>query len=214
MVPIMYLIQRWRVGLITAFLVVSLLVTERRAEPYGDTLQVVLPLTAFACSFANGDALEFAGRFVAMWLSVRLTKQATADGLGERPHGGRSGFPSAHTSSAAFGASYLIFSCVEGSPVFKTAIVFAAAFTGASRMEVRAHDIWQVLAGAVWGLLFERVLRRKGPLRDWFVRLLRLRPWRRGVQPSGSEPRMLGRSEKRAYQSDSASRPSRQSREP
>jgi membrane-associated phospholipid phosphatase len=215
----MYLIRRWRVGLIAAFLVISLLATERRAEPYGDTLQVVLPLAGLGCSVVNGEALEYLGRFVAMWLTVRLTKQATAEGLGERPHGGRHGFPSAHTSSAVFGASYLVFQCAEGSPVFKTGVVLAAGFTGASRMEVRAHDVWQILAGALWGLAFERLLRRRGPVRAWIAR--RFRRQRRPApdvarprQPSGSVARMLGRSAKRAYQSDSVSRPSRQPRAP
>jgi membrane-associated phospholipid phosphatase len=216
----MYLIRRWRVGLISIFLVVSLLATERRAEPYGDTLQVVLPLAGLGCSVINGDAFEYLGRFAAMWLTVRLTKQATAEGLGERPHGGRYGFPSAHTSSAVFGASYLVFRCADGSPVFKTGVVLAAAFTGGSRMEVRAHDVWQILAGALWGLAFERLLRRPGPLRDRIARLFRRRgartpdAVRQRPQPSGSVAFMLGRSAKRAYQSDNVSRASRQPRAP
>lgn len=161
----MYLIRRWRGALIAGFLILSLIATERRAEPYGDTLQVVLPLAALGCSIVNGDALEFTGRYVAMWVSVRIAKVSLPDHLAKRPHGGGEGFPSAHTSSAAFGASALVFSCLENAPVLKTAIVFAAAFTGASRMEVNAHDIWQVLAGGLWGVLFERLLRRPGPLR-------------------------------------------------
>ncbi len=165
----MYLTKRWREALIAAFLVLSLLVTERRAEPYGDTLQVVLPLAAWGCSALNGTALEFFGRYAAMWITVRASKALLPDEYGARPHGGEEGFPSAHTSSAAFGASYLVFACLE-SPILKSAVVFAAAFTGASRMEVRAHDIWQVFAGALWGVLFERAL-RGGHLRRKLVGL-------------------------------------------
>ncbi len=170
----MNLIQKWRGALIALFLALSLLVTERRAEPYGDTLQVVLPLAAWGCSALNGEALEYFGRYAAMWISVRATKAALPDEYDARPHGGRDGFPSAHTSSAAFGASSLVFSCLEGS-IMKTGVVFAAAFTGASRMEVRAHDIWQVMAGAIWGLLFERIMRRPSPLRRRAARLVNRR---------------------------------------
>jgi membrane-associated phospholipid phosphatase len=171
----MYLIRRWRSALIALVLILSLVATERRAEPYGDTLQVVLPLAGLGCSVLNGDALEYAGRFVVMWVTVRAAKLWLPEELNERPHGGRHGFPSAHTSSAAFGASYLVFGCIEGAPLLKTAIVFSAAYTGASRMEVRAHDIWQVLAGGIWGLLVERALRRPGPLRSRISRLFRRR---------------------------------------
>ena len=71
----MYLIRRWRAALIATFLVLSLLATERRPEPYGDTLQVVLPLAGFGCSLVNGEALEYFGRYLAMWLSVHAAKR-------------------------------------------------------------------------------------------------------------------------------------------
>jgi membrane-associated phospholipid phosphatase len=167
----MYLIRRWRGALIAVFLALSLLATERRAESYGDTLQVVLPLAGLGCSIVNGDAVEYVGRYAAMWLTVRGSKLMVSGGLGDRPHGGREGFPSGHTSSAAFGASALVFSCLEGAPLLKTAIVFGGAYTGASRMEVNAHDIWQVLSGGIWGVFFERVLRRPGPLRRRAARI-------------------------------------------
>ena len=169
----MYLIRRWRGALVAVFLALSLVATDRRAESYGDTLQVVLPLAAWGCSAVNGDALEYAGRFAVMWVTVRFAKLTLPDGLAERPHGGREGFPSGHTSSAAFGASALVFSCLGDAPVMKTAVVFAAAFTGASRLEVRAHDIWQVLAGAIWAVACERLLRRPGPLRERVARVFR-----------------------------------------
>ena len=171
----MYLIRRWRGALVAVFLILSLVATERRAEPYGDTLQVVLPLAALACSMVNGDALEYTGRYVAMWVTVRLSKLGFDGPFAARPHGGEEGFPSAHSASAAFGASALVFSCLGDAPALKTAVVFAAAFTAASRMEVNAHDIWQVLAGGLWGVLFERALRRPGPLRSRVKRLFRRR---------------------------------------
>jgi membrane-associated phospholipid phosphatase len=169
----MYLIRRWRSGLIAAFLILSLVATERRAERYGDTLQVVLPLAALGCSIVNGDALEYTGRYAAMWVTMRLSKLLVDGPIAERPHGGDDGFPSGHTTSAAFGASALVFSCLGDAPVLKTAVVFAAAFTGASRIAADAHDIWQVLAGGIWAVLFERLLRRPGPLRARVARLFR-----------------------------------------
>lgn len=170
----MNLIHRWRSVIVATFLVLSLLATERRAEPYGDTLQVVLPVAAWGCSVLTGDAVEYFARYAGMWLTVRATKMLLPEQYGSRPNGGREGFPSAHTSSAAFGASYLVYSCLD-SPLLRAGAVFAAGFTGASRIEVGAHDIWQVLAGAIWGVLFERVLRRPGPLRSRVARFFRQR---------------------------------------
>jgi membrane-associated phospholipid phosphatase len=171
----MYLIRRWRSGLIAAFLILALALTDREAESYGDTLQVALPLAALGCSVVNGSAIEYAARYASMWLSVRLTKLTLDGRIAQRPNGGGEGFPSGHTSSATFGASALVFSCLGDAPLLKTAVVFAAAFTGASRIEVRAHDIWQVLVGGIWGLFFERLLRRPGPLRSRVGGMLRRR---------------------------------------
>lgn len=166
----MYLIRRWRGAFTVAFLILALLATERRAESFGDTLQVALPIAGLGCALVTGEALEYTVRYIVMWSTVRTAKHVLPHELNARPDGGGQGFPSGHTSSASFGASSLVFSCLAGSPILQTAVVFAAAFTGASRLEVSMHNIWQVLAGGVWAVGCERLLRRPGRLR---TRLLR-----------------------------------------
>lgn len=172
----MYLVRRWRGALIAVFLAVSLVATERRAESYGDTLQVALPLAGWGCSIVTGSGLEYFGRFAVMWLGVHATKHGLPDDMSERPDGGGLGFPSGHSAASAFGASALVFDCIENAPILKTAAVFGAGFTAASRVEAEAHDIWQALAGALWAVFCERVMRRPGPLRSRVTRLFR---WRR-----------------------------------
>lgn len=171
----MYLIRRWRGALIAIILILSLVATERRAESYGDTLQVALPLAGWGCSIVTGSGLEYFGRFAVMWFSVHAAKHGLPDTLALRPGGSGLGFPSGHSSAAAFGASALVFNCIENAPLLKTAVVFGAGFTGASRIEADAHDIWQVLAGAAWAVFCERFLRRPGPLRSRVARLFRRR---------------------------------------
>lgn len=171
----MYLLNRWRTGLIAGFLALSLLLTERRVESYGDTLQVVLPVVALGCSAVNGSAVEYMGRYAIMWVGVQTAKRTFPDEMITRPNGAKLGFPSGHTASATFGASSLVFSCLTDAPLLKAAVVISAAFTGASRLDVGAHDVWQVLAGAVWAVMIERGFRRPGILRDRLVRLFQRR---------------------------------------
>jgi membrane-associated phospholipid phosphatase len=152
---------RPRAVVIPAVLALVIAVTPPVAERYGDRLQVALPLLALGCSALTGEAQEFALRYAVMFLTVHGTKRALGDaGINDRPHGGSEGMPSAHTSTAVLGASSLVSDCLKGSPVAQGVVLLAAGFTGASRIEVGAHDIWQVLAGATWGWACERALRR------------------------------------------------------
>ena len=169
----MYLIRRWRGALIAIFLTLALVGTEQRAESYGDTLQVVLPLAGLGCSIATGGAWEYFGRYAVMWGAVHAAKQGVPEPYSLRPSGGALGFPSGHASSSAFGASALVFSCLEDAPLLKTAVVVAAGFTATSRVEVDAHDIWQTFAGVVWAIFCERFLRRRSRLRSRVERLFR-----------------------------------------
>lgn len=164
---------RWRNPLVALALVATVLLTPPKAELYGDNLQIALPLAGLGCAVAGGGGGEYFLRFLGLWLTTHATKRLGGDAaFNIRPHGGGAGFPSAHTTAAVFGASSLVHNCVTNAPLLRIAIVLAAGFTGASRMEARAHDIWQVLGGAVLALGFERALRRPGPARRAARRLL------------------------------------------
>lgn len=144
-------------ALVVAF---ALLTAERRAEGYGDALQVALPVAALGCAVAGGGAGELVARYAGMLVVVHGTK----NGLGRapiniRPSGGHRGIPSGHTASAAFGASALVQTCLR-TPAMRAAAVMGAGFVGVSRVDANAHDPLQVLAGAAVGVLGERAARR------------------------------------------------------
>lgn len=165
-----------REPMIAGFLGVSLLLTPVDAERYGDTLQYALPLAGLGCAVVSGNTASYVTRFSTMWITVHGTKQVFKDTeISRRPRGGGRGFPSGHTAAATFGASSLVNACLDNAPVLKTAAVLGAAFTGASRVEAEKHNIWQVLAGAVWAILFERAFRRGSRSRAALTRLFRRR---------------------------------------
>lgn len=154
--------------LINGVLVAVILVTAGRVEKTGDRLQVALPLLAWGCAAANGEGVEYGMRYVVMYGLAHGTKAALGDApINRRPHGGTKGMPSAHTSTAVLGASRLVSDCLSGSPLAQTGAILAAGLVGGSRIEVGAHDLWQVLAGALLGLACDRAARRGSRLRRW-----------------------------------------------
>jgi len=172
----------WRRGIILAVLALSVAFSAPNVERIGDRLQVALPVLALGCAVLTGGAGELLVRYMIGTTMVHGSKV----GLGERainarPWGGFRGFPSGHSAAAAFGASALVQQCVRRSPLVQGAVIIAAGFTGASRIEAGAHTIWQVLAGIVIGWASERLLRRNTPLRrricTWFATR-----WRRRKQ--------------------------------
>lgn len=183
----MGLAWRWRQGVVALVLAVGLASAERRAEGYGDALQVALPVAALACAVAGGGAGELVVRYVGTLVVVHGAK----NGLGRapiniRPSGGHRGIPSGHTASAAFGASALVHGCLQA-PAMRAAAVLGAGFVGASRVDAGAHDALQVLAGAGVGVLGERMARRARTRRR-IGRALRLAlaRLRGGVEASGA----------------------------
>jgi membrane-associated phospholipid phosphatase len=169
---------------IRGFVVMAVIVTVvanagGKVEKTGDDLQVALPLLAWGCAAANGDGVEYLGRYAVMFLSVHGMKRAFGDAaFNQRPNGGGLGMPSAHTSTAALGASRLVGDCLAGNPVAQAASVLAAGFVGASRVDVGAHTIWQVLAGAILGLVCDRAFGRGSRARAWLLAWV-LQPLRR-----------------------------------
>lgn len=155
-----------RVHLVVAALALCIMVCEPQVRRYGDRLQVVLPMVAWACAAAEGRGKELALRFAGVFVAAHATKRLLGDApMNLRPGGGDHGFPSAHTAAAAFGASALVHDCIAGHPVARALVVISAAFVGGSRIEVGAHDLWQVLAGGFLGWGGDRVLRADSPLR-------------------------------------------------
>lgn len=161
--------------IIVVVLAVSIMLTQKRAEKYGDMLQIVLPVLAGACAIANGNFGDFATRFGALQLAIHIPKNTLGDiPLNLRPSGNTGGFPSGHTSSATFGATSLIFNCVQSNIWVKSLLALGAAFTGTSRIVAEKHNIWQVLAGWILGFLMDRL-------------------WRRGSGPYATLKRLLNR---------------------
>ncbi|TNB48481.1 phosphatase PAP2 family protein [Martelella lutilitoris] len=168
---------QYRNILVVAVLALALCLSQKTVESYGDNLQIALPVAAFGCRIATGGGGDYAARFVAMLGTVHLTKWGLGDApINIRPSGSLHGFPSGHMAAASFGASSLVNTCIQRSPVVKTIVILAAFFVGGSRIESDSHNLWQVLAGALWALLFERSVRTTAG------RLRRLARKRKGVR--------------------------------
>lgn len=155
--PLRRLIRNRGVMLVLVlFLGAVVLNTHRNVEGVGDNLQIALPLAGLGCAIASGQGVRYTGRFVLMGLGYTASKR----GLGEaeinaRPNGGYHGFPSAHTSASTFGAVGLMQTCLAANPPAQALAAISAGFVGGTRIEVGAHDVWQVLAGALWGWIVQ-----------------------------------------------------------
>ena len=167
----------WKARALIAILLAALVISGRDVERLGTTYQYVLPVAALACSATNGEAVDFLVRYGVQLALVHGPKHALAGtAINQRPRGGDYGMPSGHTATATLGASRLVHDCVKGHPVAQFAAILAAGYVGGSRIAVGAHDIWQVIMGALVGWLCDRAF-RKVSVRDWWRR-----SWRRSVQ--------------------------------
>ncbi|WP_322867722.1 phosphatase PAP2 family protein [Aquicoccus sp. G2-2] len=157
-----WLLRRHRAAIVVVVLILVLLVTPPLSRRYGDRLQIALPLLGLGCSVLTGGTGEYLTRFVVMETILQGTKRGLGDApINVRPDGNLKGFPSGHSTAAAFGASALVHECLRASPPVQAAVIIAAGFTGASRIAAERHDIWQVLAGILLGYLTERLFRRR-----------------------------------------------------
>ncbi|MEM0978461.1 MAG: phosphatase PAP2 family protein [Pseudomonadota bacterium] len=171
------IMYRLRFKLVTVSVVLALtavLSAPRGVEKIGDNLQFALPILGWGCSIINGQGADYFVRFLTLEVFIHGSKQGLGYAeINMRPNGGDEGFPSGHTSAAAFGASNLIYNCVDKSHWVQGAVLISAAFVGGSRVEAKKHDMWQVLAGFFLGWLTDRLFRKTpGPLK-------RLRKWMR-----------------------------------
>lgn len=160
--------------IVLGVIVIISAVSQGKVEKTGDNLQIALPLLAWGCAAANGDGVEYLGRYLVMFVAAHGTKQAFGNSqFNIRPNGGDRGMPSAHTSTAVLGASRLVSDCLAGNVVVQSAVILSAGFVGASRIDAGAHTIWQVLVGAILGLLCDRAFGRRSRLRRMLVGLFR-----------------------------------------
>lgn len=174
-----FLTLRRRIIAVLVVLGLTVAATAPEQRRIGDRLQVALPILALGCEIAEGRGLEYAGRYVVMFIGTHGTKRGLGDTpLNRRPNGGLQGFPSGHTSTAAFGATTLVNSCITNQPIVQGAILLAAAYTGGTRIEAGAHNLIQVMAGAAWGALCSLLFRRGSASARWASR-----QWRR-LRPS------------------------------
>lgn len=156
----------WISRLVVGALLAIFVLIGPKADKLGDHFQVALPLLALGCSIANGDGPEYLLRYTVMFTGLHGTKSALGEApYNMRPNGSTRGMPSGHTATAVFGASTLLHECAMKSAPARVAVIAAAAFTGASRMDAGAHTIWQVFFGALWGLICDRALRFNTNLR-------------------------------------------------
>lgn len=164
---------RFKLIVVTVTLALTaVLSAPRGVEKIGDNLQIALPLLGWGCSIINGQGADYFVRFLTLNVFIHGSKQGLGYAeINMRPNGGDEGFPSGHTSAAAFGASNLIYMCVQKNHWVQGAVLISAAFVGGSRIEANKHDMWQVLAGMFLGWLTDRLFRKTpGPLK-------RLRAW-------------------------------------
>jgi len=161
-----------------------------QTERVGDTLQFLLPAAGAVCSFGRSGLRDYALRFAALEAMIHLPKNALGEApINLRPDGGTRGIPSGHTAAAFFGASAVARTCLRESPPAQMAVWGAAMFTGGSRIEAGAHFLFQVVFGALVGLVADlgvrrgrRPIRLLGPLAG--VSLTRLRTLTLGSGPA------------------------------
>jgi len=118
-------------------------------EASGDTLQLLLPATAFGATFLADDALgrrQFLQGFIANIAATHALKN-TVDA--ERPNGGGHSFPSGHTSASFQAAAFVHFRYGLRASV---AAYLAATYVGYSRVESRQHFARDAYAGAALGM--------------------------------------------------------------
>lgn len=164
-----FLLSQFGLPLVLGMFMLCVLPSNRSADKIGDNIQIALPLAGLGCAAVEGRALQYFGRFLLMEGAIHGSKSLLGDApLNQRPNGGGKGFPSGHTTAAAFGATALVQSCLSSSKSAQAAVVIGAGFVGTSRVDAGAHTIWQVLAGAALGWIlqvaaltaFDRAFRR------------------------------------------------------
>ena len=135
----------------------------------GDIGQYAVPGYAAIFSWYKGDndgilmLAVHAGATSLMSHGLKLSVESA------RPHGGTKSFPSAHTSSAFVGATYL-----HSRYGFQASILAYAyaSFVGYSRVKLRAHWDRDIFAGAIIAAAFSQVFVSPYPHKRFNISIL------------------------------------------
>ncbi|MCB1351409.1 MAG: phosphatase PAP2 family protein [Rhodobacteraceae bacterium] len=164
--PITWIRRRTRQQIAAAICVIAMLqaasAVGARNERLGDSIQIALPVLGTACAVLRGDLGDYAARFAGNMAVVHGLKNGLgAAEINLRPGGSTRGFPSGHTAAAVHGASYLVRECGAFVPYAGPLLALGAGFVAGSRIEAGRHDLHQVLAGAIIGLLADLGFRQR-----------------------------------------------------
>jgi len=117
----------------------------------GDTLQVLLPVTAYGLTFHYHDKTGRKQFYKSFFSSMALSYALKFSIDDNRPNGSRSeeAFISAHTAAAFSGAAFMQrrYGWKFGAPAY-----VLASYVGWSRVHVHAHDTDDVVRGAAIGI--------------------------------------------------------------
>jgi len=148
--PKFILIAVLGLGLVSGVVPIQEVAADEPIHGTGDVLQWLIPATGFAATYMHADPEGRRQFLPSMVMALAITAGLKETVREERPNGGAHSFPSGHTSSAFQGASFLQrrYGWQWGIPAYA-----AAAYTGWSRVELKAHHPHDVFAGAAVGIL-------------------------------------------------------------
>lgn len=138
------------VGLLISLMTVSPLSARKhtRTENAGDILQITIPVAALITAFSKDDTEGMKQLCYSVITSTAATWALKFAVHKKRPRGGKYSFPSAHTSLAFTGATFLggRYGYGYGVPAFA-----GASYVGYSRVYAKRHGWTDVLGGALVG---------------------------------------------------------------
>jgi membrane-associated phospholipid phosphatase len=119
-------------------------------EKSGDVIQVLIPAIAYGTTFYLDDTEGRTQFYKSFFTNLGVTYGLKYTTNKKRPYGGSKSFPSGHTSAAFQGAAFIHrrYGWEYGVPAY-----IGASFVGYSRVESDNHDIEDVLAGAMIGVV-------------------------------------------------------------
>jgi membrane-associated phospholipid phosphatase len=116
----------------------------------GDVAEIVMPCIVTAVVLIKEDFAIFS-----RWIAAGVTTALTVNVLkytisASRPNGGKHSFPSGHTATACVSACFLL---LRYGLRWGISMLLMAGFVGFSRIYSHSHYLYDVLAGAVIGLI-------------------------------------------------------------
>lgn len=157
------LLKKYYMQILLGVVAIWVALAAPNSQKIGDRLQYAIPIVGLACSFELKEAGDYFLRYALGLGAVHAFKNGLPDeGINLRPDGGGNGFPSGHTYSATYGASYLVRQCSQRVPYLGTIAAVAASYTAVTRVESGKHSSFQVLFGMIFGVFFDQIFRKNG----------------------------------------------------